>query len=292
MPNAVLESFRRSARRADRHDGRHLGPSRRPRFGRRRKGPLEAARQRIAALDEQINPLAEFETLRAAHADALGQLPIRPEVMPAGRRLDAGERAPAYPSAGAFLVDYLRAHGIAERGVIDEQAAARVRQARALDNQTTTDTPGILPTPIVGSVVNLIDSNRPLISSLGGAMALGGIPGKSFTRPRITPAHPGRPAGGGEDRAGLAEHDNRPGGVHQVDVWRNGRHFPPGHRLDLAGGVGHSRPGSGRRVRHPDRDGGGDRLQDRGDRCGRAGGRRTRWPAWAKALYTAAADSY
>ena len=34
--------------------------------------------------------------------------------------------------------------------------------------------------------MNLIDANRPLISSLGGAKALGGIPGATFTRPKIT----------------------------------------------------------------------------------------------------------
>ena len=34
-------------------------------------------------------------------------------------------------------------------------------------------------------MVNLIGANRPLISSLGGAKALGGIPGSTFTRPRI-----------------------------------------------------------------------------------------------------------
>ena len=98
----------------------------------------------------------------------------------------ATDRAPVYASAGEFLVDYLRAHGIMERGVVDSQAAARIAQTRAVANQITSDTPGILPTPIVGPVVNLIDSNRPLISSLGGAKALGGIPGSTFTRPKIT----------------------------------------------------------------------------------------------------------
>lgn len=149
------------------------------------RGLLEAARGRIAELDAQIDPLQAFEDLRAAHGEASAS--IRPNTVPASpRRVDGGDRAPVYASAGAFLVDYLRANGIMERGVADPQAAARVAQARAVANQTTGDTPGILPTPIVGPVVNLIDSNRPLISSLGGAKALGGIPGTTFTRPKIT----------------------------------------------------------------------------------------------------------
>lgn len=146
---------------------------------------LEAARQRVAELDAQIEPLEGFESLRAAHGDAL-PVPRGDRVPAEPRRADGGDRAAVYSSAGAFLVDYLRAHGIMERGTFDEQAAARIRQVRAVANQTTTDTPGILPTPIVGPVVNLIDANRPLIFSLGGAKALGGIPGTTFTRPKIT----------------------------------------------------------------------------------------------------------
>lgn len=149
------------------------------------RGLLEAARGRITELDAQIEPLEAFESLRADHAATSAT--IRPDAIPAQpRRVDGGERAPMYASAGAYLVDYLRANGIMERGQVDPQAAARVAQARAVANQITTDTPGILPTPIVGSVVNLIDTNRPLISSLGGAKALGGIPGTTFTRPKIT----------------------------------------------------------------------------------------------------------
>jgi hypothetical protein len=180
--NPVLESFR--AQRAEQIstidsilgqvEGRDLTDAER--------GLLEAARGRIATLDEQITPLAAFEELRAAHNETESSLP-RPAVVTGGRRADAAERS-TYRTAGAFLVDYLRANGILERGRVDEAAATRVYQARA--DQTTADTPGILPTPIVGQVVNIIDANRPLITSLGGAKALGGIPGLTFSRPHIT----------------------------------------------------------------------------------------------------------
>jgi HK97 family phage major capsid protein len=187
MPNAVLESFK--AQRAEQIatmdailaqvEGRDLVDAER--------GLLEAARGRIAALDEQIKPLEEFEALRAAHADTVNGFGRPPDRLPAQpRRLEGDVRAPIYRSAGEFMVDYLRANGILERGVRDDQAAARVYQARVVADQKTTDTTGILPTPIVGTVVNLIDANRPLISSLGGAKGLGGIPGSTFTRPKIT----------------------------------------------------------------------------------------------------------
>jgi HK97 family phage major capsid protein len=193
MPNAVLESLR--AQRAEQIgtmdailgqiEGRDMVDAER--------GILEAARERIRALDAQIEPLAEFESLREVHGTALLGLPMAPDpgralTVPAvPRRADGGDRGPSYRSAGEFMVDLLRARGIMHPGdAPDEGARARVQQSRALANQTTSDTPGILPTPIVGTVVNLIDANRPLISSLGGAKALGGIPGITFTRPKIT----------------------------------------------------------------------------------------------------------
>jgi HK97 family phage major capsid protein len=142
---------------------------------------LQSSRDRIAELDAQIEPLRAWDELAERHAETVNALPAPASVE--RRRVDGADRRAVYRTAGEFLVDYLRANGLMERGVRDEAAAARVYQARA--DQTTTQTPGLLPTPIVGAVVNLIDTNRPLISSLGGAKPLGGIPGTTFTRPKI-----------------------------------------------------------------------------------------------------------
>jgi HK97 family phage major capsid protein len=149
------------------------------------KGLLESARSRIGVLDDQIRPLQALEDVRGAANETVAQLPT-PGTVVTSRRLGEPERGPVYRSAGAFMVDYLRANGIMDRGVRDEAAANRLYQSRVVADQTTGDTAGILPTPIVGQVVNLIDTNRPLIQSLGGARALGGISGTTFTRPKIT----------------------------------------------------------------------------------------------------------
>jgi HK97 family phage major capsid protein len=153
---------------------------------------LEAARQRIAELDAQIEPLEAFETVRAAHAGTVAALPQRqngsgPDRPPAEpRRGDGGDRTPVYRSAGEFIVDLIKARGMGTDRMPDSQAAGRVAQIRAVADQKTTDTAGILPTPIVGQVVNLIDPNRPFITSLGGGRPMAGIPGTTFTRPKIT----------------------------------------------------------------------------------------------------------
>jgi HK97 family phage major capsid protein len=156
---------------------------------------LDAARQRITALDEQIKPLQEFDATVAAHQQAAAALPV-PQGVPRGARVPVGEPpAPVYRSAGEYVVDILRSRGFYPDRSGDPTPGTRFRPAdpdaaarltRAVANQTTTDTPGLLPVPIVGQVVSLIDANRPFITSLGGAKAMGGIPGKSFERPKIT----------------------------------------------------------------------------------------------------------
>jgi HK97 family phage major capsid protein len=148
---------------------------------------LTATQERIAALDAQIEPLAALEQVRDAHAAVVGALPRPVTVRDEPRRMDAtGDRGITYRSAGEYIVDYMAAYGIGNHGIGDDAARARITQTRVVADQKTSDTPGILPTPIVGQVVNLIDANRPLITSLGGTKALGAIPGTTFTRPKIT----------------------------------------------------------------------------------------------------------
>jgi hypothetical protein len=169
----------------DAGDGRDLVPAER--------ANLDAARQRLAELDEQIRPLAEFEAMRETAV-----LPTGPRgggrVRPVG---GPGNTPPVYGSAGAYFVDYLatlthKNHDLASIfGARAEAAGARVRAMREADaiqratNQVTTDTPGILPTPVVGTVLNTVDASRPLITSLG-PKSMTGIPGTQFSRPHIT----------------------------------------------------------------------------------------------------------
>jgi len=143
---------------------------------------LESTQQRIAAIDAQIEPLAGYEALREAHRTSSAA--IVPRQTTEARPVGVSPARTEYRSAGAFLLDYMKANGIFERDYRDSDAAARIMQVRA--DQTTADTPGLLPVPIVGQVVSLVDANRPLITSLGGAKPLGNIPGTSFSRPKVT----------------------------------------------------------------------------------------------------------
>ena len=155
---------------------------------------LESARQRVQELDAQIGPLEEHEAMRARHQESVAAFgpPTRQDRPQAGQVQLGGGRPQELPwnSPGAFLVDYIRAKGYlsdprtGQRLPADPDAMRRVQYA--LENQTTTDTPGLLPHIISGGVVNLIDATRPFITSVGGGRPMGGIPGKTFGRPKIT----------------------------------------------------------------------------------------------------------
>jgi HK97 family phage prohead protease len=74
--------------------------------------------------------------------------------------------------------DYINAYVAASRG--DRNAARRIEAA----NQTTTDNPGIVPTPIIGNVITFLNSKRPVVSASRSI----GLPGSgaSFVRPYVS----------------------------------------------------------------------------------------------------------
>ena len=186
MPNAVLEHLEKQRAEQvafvdellNRVQGRDLVQA--------EVDNLTAARQRIAAIDAQLAPLREFEQLRGDSAAAIGQVTSgRTEPDGAARPLgQGGGAAVKYASAGAWIVDRLKAQGLPWANIAPD-AAATARLAAAVDKQLTGDVPGLLPVPVVGDVVNTIDASRPFITSVG-ARSMGGIPGLKFTRPKIT----------------------------------------------------------------------------------------------------------
>ena len=156
---------------------------------------LTAARERIRDIDAQREPLEEFEQLRAVSGEstrlALGG-GARETQRPAGVTSPAVE----YGTPGEFVVDYIRARGYpGQQHDPDPAARARVEAAlgrsiasveqRAVAPMTTADTPGLLPKPIVGAVLNELDGARPFVTSIG-ARTLAGTPGKVFSRPYIS----------------------------------------------------------------------------------------------------------
>lgn len=188
------------------------------------KETLSRSRTRIGELDEQIKPLEEFEQLRSAGDAAARNHPRPTPAAQHGGGEGAGRtalgmrvetRAHNYRTRGECIVDQLRAApmnlgglsdpdarerllsaGVVFAGVSDADIAVARANARDAANrlandpsqaratQVTGDTPGVLPVPVIGEVMNDVDAARPFIDSLGAKPLA--FAGETFKRPVIT----------------------------------------------------------------------------------------------------------
>jgi hypothetical protein len=155
---------------------------------------LSAARDRIREIDAQREPLEEFESLRTVSGEST-RLAFGGGETRTSRPVGHSAPEVTYNSPGEYLVDLIRARGYPGVG-LDPDPAARARvesalgrtihgETRVVDKQLTDDTPGVLPKPVIGTVLGELDSARPFVASIG-ARSLVGVPGKTFSRPTIT----------------------------------------------------------------------------------------------------------
>jgi HK97 family phage major capsid protein len=134
---------------------------------------ITEARKRIEVAEEQA------ETLNAAKLRAESArrktVEVQNQLAQMRRGVDQGEVE--YRSAGAYAVDMVEAH----LGSRDAQERLEFFY-RAAAHQKTSDNLGIIPTPILGSVINFIDSARPLVNLLGPR----DMPAATWSRPLVT----------------------------------------------------------------------------------------------------------
>jgi len=126
---------------------------------------------------ETETPMTDNTTPQEKPAEA-PKAPIWAEARKAPSRLPSmSEWASAYVQGGEKFA-------AVNRMIADHQAVHNPIAAAAGDI-ITTDTPGLLPVPVVGPVYNNINYLRPVVSAIGArAMPLGA--GKTFNRPEIT----------------------------------------------------------------------------------------------------------
>jgi len=128
------------------------------------------ARERVSELNKQVEPLKEIRRLSAESQTRIAEL------APFMREREQPKEV-EYRSAGAYAMDLWRS------GLGDTEARGRLEiYNRAASHQTTADNPGLIPTPILGPVVNFIDNNRPLVNALGPRQ----LPGSTWSRPKVT----------------------------------------------------------------------------------------------------------
>lgn len=136
------------------------------------KETLSNLRGRIGELKDQLTELEAVSDVAGQVAERMKQFDKAITVAKRG-----GDTAIEYRSAGAWALDSYRA-ALGNREA-QERLEVFYREAA---HQTTPDNLGIVPDPIVGSVINFIDAARPLVSFLGAQA----MPSATWHRPRVT----------------------------------------------------------------------------------------------------------
>jgi HK97 family phage major capsid protein len=131
---------------------------------------ITRSRERIGDLSDQMKPLQDARRIADESHNRIAELAKTMQSTPAMNDVE-------YRSAGHYLLDYWQAR------IGDEDAMKRLQTyQRTAAHQTTTDSTGVLPAPIIGPVVNFVDSARPLVSALGPR----NLPSQTWSRPKVT----------------------------------------------------------------------------------------------------------
>jgi len=133
----------------------------------------ETAPDEPEVTEPQENPVSETPAPEVIQASALFAQPKRKFAMPS-----AGEYLAALHAGGDTFANVNAAY---KEAVRDQQTALQAAAGDVL----TTDTPGLLPVPVLGPLFQDLNFVRPVVSAFG-ARAMPNTPSKTFVRPTIT----------------------------------------------------------------------------------------------------------
>lgn len=137
---------------------------------------IDRDKGRMDELQKSIEHYSGIETNSQKVAALRATVPAaRQTTTVATREPEAYDVAREFPTPGDYAAVVHRAW--AKR---DPEAIALLDRATA--HQKTTDNPGLIPRPILGPVLNLIDASRPFVNSCNRR----GLPAGSFDRPVVS----------------------------------------------------------------------------------------------------------
>jgi len=136
---------------------------------------IDRDKTRMAELETAISYHTEIESAAAKVTSLRERVPAARQTTTAAPAEEPYDVAREFSSPGEYAVTVHRAQALK-----DPEAAARLERATA--HQKTTDNPGIIPRPVLGPVINLIDSARPFVNSCSRKA----LPAGSFDRPVVT----------------------------------------------------------------------------------------------------------
>lgn len=138
---------------------------------------VDRDKARMGELQTAIKHYTELETQSADVATLRRSLPERvPAQQTTGsNKPDEYDITQEFPTAAHYAIALHRAW-------VKHDPTAVEAIERATAHQKTTDNPGLIPRPILGPVVNLIDASRPFVNSCSRR----GLPQGKFDRPYVS----------------------------------------------------------------------------------------------------------
>lgn len=122
-------------------------------------------RERVERLNGQITPLQEMENLQIAAGTTRATL-VRSVPVPTPAGNPQNPQAPVYATYAQWARDEMirRFDGISAL-VPGGRAAAEERLTRAVVNTLSGDVPGLIPTPHMSQILQVIDKSRPFVAA-------------------------------------------------------------------------------------------------------------------------------
>jgi hypothetical protein len=136
---------------------------------------VDRDQQRLTDLQPAISRYAQMETDAAQVADIRSKVRTAPQVVRSGpTQPEAYDLLADFPTAGDYAVTVHRA-------MVMKAPDAMEKLERATQHQLLADNPGLVPKPVLGPVLNLIDGSRPFITSISRKA----LPAGKFSRPYV-----------------------------------------------------------------------------------------------------------
>jgi HK97 family phage major capsid protein len=133
---------------------------------------LTGLRERIVEIRSQVQELESFSEIASSTNTRMQEVD---RALTNARRVGTTEIE--YRSAGAYLVDHIAASSGSREAMERLDMFYRVAA-----HQKTPDNLGVIPDPVIGSVINFIDAARPIVSAIG-VMPLTSA---TWHRPKVT----------------------------------------------------------------------------------------------------------
>jgi HK97 family phage major capsid protein len=131
------------------------------------------ARKRVENCTKQLDTLYEARERTSAARKRADD--VQREMAKLRNEVDNGPVE--YRSTGHYLTDYI-AGATGSRSAMERLEL----YTRAAAHQKTTDNLGVIPDPVIGDVLNFIDSSRPIVTALGPR----DMPSATWYRPKVT----------------------------------------------------------------------------------------------------------